>query len=96
MVLDIVLAPLALEPQNFNVGDTVRVTYEELQQKKEDSEEGQTLMVVARRATAITFIRPAIFQPSGEDASGEVLRSDSSYTGETFRSFEKIKGYKEE
>ena len=26
MVLDIVLAPLALEPQNFNVGDTVRVT----------------------------------------------------------------------
>ncbi len=26
MVLDIILAPLALEPQNFNVGDTVRVT----------------------------------------------------------------------
>ncbi len=26
MVLDIVLAPLALEPQNFNVGDKVRVT----------------------------------------------------------------------
>ena len=26
MVLDIVLAPLALEPQTFNVGDTVRVT----------------------------------------------------------------------
>ena len=26
MVLDIVLVPLALEPQTFNVGDTVRVT----------------------------------------------------------------------
>jgi len=26
VVLDIVLAPLALEPQNFNVGDKVRVT----------------------------------------------------------------------
>jgi len=26
VVLDIVLAPLALEPQTFNVGDTVRVT----------------------------------------------------------------------
>ena len=26
MVLDMVLAPLALEPQTFNVGDTVRVT----------------------------------------------------------------------
>ncbi len=26
MVLDIILAPLALEPQNFNVGDEVRVT----------------------------------------------------------------------